>query len=614
MKKKIFTVLLLCFFLFLPSIINSQEYYIQYAFSLSLLSPNTSSARNQWSLLIEQQLPKIGISITLHESTAWGNIGHRTWSYPLTDYGYLPTYAEGGYDILFTGKTWDFDWDPTGCFDSRSIIPFGNNFYQYSNSVYDDNLDLYLTSSDPIERNGYLEQIRKILYDDLPSICLVYPRHFYVYRNTVSGIDFELLSSGNHRVEFWKNSFESIIRYAIPADFREPNIFVSRSIFDKIWMNSVYGSLLKRGQDDHFWEPIIARNYTIDPYGNSIIVDIDPNAKFSDNSSVLAEDVAYSYALHMNPNIKSPMNSILTKHLQNNSSIEVIDTDTIEFHLNTSYIFSSNLLSLGIIDKSTVEPLIDTYGYSVFEELPLTGNVNDSLVKSCGPFILEEFDPINSIVKLIPNPYWKELSAMEDNVLLEAFYIKYVSGRDKAISELIAGNVDLIDANYYPIIADFEGVSGIEGVLVKVPSYEEIAVNMMHPVIGTGELTPVGTAEAAKCIRKAISHAVPRQVIVDEILEGFGAPGITPYPVSVISFDQNSLEPYAYDIDLAIDYMEAAGYDILVYPEYTPYNNGKMARNFTLAFLGILIIPIVLSRFIVYIVKKNSLKKYIMSK
>ncbi|MEE9409460.1 MAG: ABC transporter substrate-binding protein, partial [Candidatus Heimdallarchaeota archaeon] len=315
-----------------------------------------------------------------------------------------------------------------------------------------------------------------------------------------------------------------------------------------------------------------------------------------------------------NPNIKSPMNSILTKHLQNNSSIEVIDTDTIEFHLNTSYIFSSNLLSLGIIDKSTVEPLIDTYGYSVFEELPLTGNVNDSLVKSCGPFILEEFDPINSIVKLIPNPYWKELSAMEDNVLLEAFYIKYVSGRDKAISELIAGNVDLIDANYYPKLSDFEGVSGIEGVLVKVPSYEEIAVNMMHPVIGTGELTPVGTAEAAKCIRKAISHAVPRQIIVDEILEGFGAPGITPYPDSVIAFDLNSLEPYAYDIDLAIDYMEAAGYDILVYPEYTPYNNGKMARNFTLAFLGILIIPIVLSRFIVYIVKKNSLKKYIMSK
>ncbi|MCK4895798.1 MAG: hypothetical protein KAS47_03265, partial [Candidatus Heimdallarchaeota archaeon] len=62
---------------------QAQETEIQIAFSINLLSPNTSAARNQWSLLMEQQLPKIGIGISFHESTGWGNIGPRTWSYPL---------------------------------------------------------------------------------------------------------------------------------------------------------------------------------------------------------------------------------------------------------------------------------------------------------------------------------------------------------------------------------------------------------------------------------------------------------------------------------------------------------------------------------------------------
>ncbi|MHA1223574.1 MAG: ABC transporter substrate-binding protein, partial [Candidatus Heimdallarchaeaceae archaeon] len=76
---------------------------------------------------------------------------------------------------------------------------------------------------------------------------------------------------------------------------------------------------------------------------------------------------------------------------------------------------------------------------------------------------------------------------------------------------------------------------------------------------GTGELTPVGTAAAANGIRKAISHAVPRQTIVDEILEGLGAPGVIAMPDALVGFDE-SLQPYAYDLELAKTYMEAAGY------------------------------------------------------
>ena len=139
----------------------------------------------------------------------------------------------------------------------------------------------------------------------------------------------------------------------------------------------------------------------------------------------------------------------------------------------------------------------------------------------------------------------------------------YISGKDNAVAELIAGNIDIMDAQYFPVLADFEGVSGVEGVLVKDPAHQEMSMNLRHPVMGTGELTPVGTAEAAKNIRKAISHAVPRETIVEEILEGIGGLGVIPCPDSVVGFD-DTLEPYAYDLDLAIDFVEAAGYTVLV--------------------------------------------------
>ncbi|MHA1954099.1 MAG: ABC transporter substrate-binding protein [Candidatus Heimdallarchaeaceae archaeon] len=90
-------------------------------------------------------------------------------------------------------------------------------------------------------------------------------------------------------------------------------------------------------------------------------------------------------------------------------------------------------------------------------------------------------------------------------------------------------------------------------------SFQEMAINMKHPVIGTGELTPKGTSEAARNLRKAISHAVPRNEIISDILEGEGIAGITSCHPDSDVFDSD-LEPYAYNLTLAREYMKKAGF------------------------------------------------------
>ena len=455
----------------------------------------------------------------------------------------------------------DLDWDPSGLFDCAYISChlFGGDYYYYSNSIYESKLIQYLTEFDSIQRAEYSHELQAILYEDLPAISIIYPRLLYGFKDSVNGIDSLLLSLYKHRAENWEDPEDSIINYAIPEAMNANSIFTNSSSFDNLWMAAVYGSLFKRKQFSHEWEPVIASNISLSSDWKNYTVALDPNAKFSDGSPVLAEDVKYSYNLHMTQAVNSEHYSLLSNWFESNNSIEIVDTQTLNFNLTSFCVFSQKLLSFGIVDKSSVESKISTYGYSIFDETPLTGNVNDTLVKSCGPFMLENFT--NSDIKLVPNPYWSELNCSNGNdPYLNELNFKYISSKDEAFDCLKNGMVDVLDGNYgiKPPV-NFEDILEIRGEIVKVLRYQELGLNLNHPIFGTGELTPVGTPWSAKQIRKAISHAIPRQVIVDQIYEGLAREGVTTMPDGCIGFDE-SLEPYAFDLDLAREYIEEAGY------------------------------------------------------
>ncbi|MCG3258305.1 MAG: hypothetical protein H7644_01020 [Candidatus Heimdallarchaeota archaeon] len=559
--------------------IQAQETELQEVFSINLLSPNTSAARNQWSLLMENQLPKIGIGVDFHESTGWGNIAPRTWSYPLIDFDYVPTYAEGGFDILFVGWSWGLDWDPTGLFETTAIVPYGDNFYQYSNPAYDTKLNQYLTELDQATQIGYAKEMQAMLYEDLPAIVLIYPKSLFGFKEGLTDIDGLLLGAGVARYEYWDDPADHIIKYAIPADLKEWNTFVVESFYDSQWMQGVYGALYERQQITNVYEPVLAADFpTYSSDLKNMTIDIAAGAKFSSGEDVLAEDFAYTIQLHMTPAVGSSSYSYFRTWFETNASVYAVDADTIQFNMTDVNAFSLGVVSFGIIDKSVVEPLIGTWGHAIFNEVPFTGNVGDALVVGAGPFLLDTFDSVNSVVKLIPNTNY-----VGDAPLLLEWYMTFIAGKDTAVAELIAGTIDIVDAQYYPVVADFTP-SGVEGVLVSDPSHQEMAINLKHPVFGTGELTPVGTPAAAKAVRKAISHSVPRDVIVDQILEGLGAPGVTPCPIVAVCYD-DTLEAYAYDLELAIEYMEDAGFEVIT--TIPPVTTTGIAGLVFLSFLGL---------------------------
>ncbi len=538
------------------------------AFSIDILALNQQehAGIHKISEVLAENLPKIGIGINIIELTTKDRIAERTWSYPIGfEHGYLPPYSEGGFDVVLREIKWNLDYTYEGHFDSGSIPPNGLNYYQYINPKYDDDLNSFLNESDPTTRTAYFLALDRLLYDELPSIAICYPRTVYSLKDSVSGFELELLNTNQHRLENWENSDGYTLNYGFREKLSGTSIFNENSIGDSFWTQAVYGSLYTRTKHYEDWIPMIANNTIVSAKNNgkmNITVGMDRLAKFSDGSQVLSEDVKYSYELLLNTSHSSSQQFNYAKCFQLIESISIIDNYTLQFNLNKIYFSPCKILSLGILDKSRVEPLVDTFGYEIFEELPGTFDVQYDLVTSCGPYKLDLLDLDQNLFNLSPNPYWNNLSfsnGIQPHLL--SLNSSYISSDQEGIEKLELGVIDFIELKDY-IIPDLK--TGYTNELSIDRVTIELGLNMMHPVFGTGELTPVGTGESAINIRKGISHAIPRDDIITDILLGLGVPGVAPY--SMYRWDE--IMPYAYDLDLARSYLEMASYGPLcIIPE-----------------------------------------------
>ena len=421
-------------------------------------------------------------------------------------------------------------------------------------------LEQYIMANDPVTKEAKATELQRILYEDLPAISVLYFRDIYGMQQDVTQIDPNLLVTLHHRPEYWDTS-DHLLVYAIPVLFKEENIFKLTSYEDGLWMKTVYGGLVGYEQNSHDFAPIIAKNYTVNLSDKTILVNINSNAKFSDGNPVTAEDVKYSYELYMELTLGYGSYSEITEFLENNNSIEIVDADTLVFHLKKLDACVEELLTYGIIEKAKVEHVIEQYGYDIFKEPPLTGHVNDTLVTSCGPFVLKSYN--ETAIELIPNAYY-----VGQTPKLAKLIFRIVDNEALLKSEIKAGNIDIVDKSYEITQAEYEEeYPSMQIVVSKAFTNHELAINMKHPIFGTGELTPAGTEEAAKYVRKALSYAIDREGIINfgrsDDLRELPVPGISPMPEGCKSFDYN-LQPYSYNVSLALEYLQKAGFQVTI--------------------------------------------------
>ncbi|HLP86493.1 MAG TPA: ABC transporter substrate-binding protein [Candidatus Paceibacterota bacterium] len=284
------------------------------------------------------------------------------------------------------------------------------------------------------------------------------------------------------------------------------NPVIALSDADKDLTSLVYSGLMRKTADGEFI-PDLAESYTVTPDGITYTFIMKKGQKFHNGDDITADDVIFTIEKIKDPTIKSPRR-------MGWEGVKVTKTDdyTVVFTLESSYISFLDNTTIGILPSK----LWKNFNVNEFNLSPL----NTKPVGS-GPY------KIKSVLKNkegIPEEYKLERF---NRFALGKPMIKYFN----IIS--YSNERDLIDALFSHSISQ---AGGISPEYVKEAEKEKYAVNTatLPRIFGiffnSSKNKIFGDAEVVKAIDKAID----RQYIIDQVLEGYGAPIHNPIPEKII--------------------------------------------------------------------------------
>ncbi len=246
--------------------------------------------------------------------------------------------------------------------------------------------------------------------------------------------------------------------------------------------------------------PRIAESWTTSPDGRSVTFHLR-QMNWSDGTPLTAEDVRFTWLAQVSKEV-AWSNADAKSAILN---VRVQDERTVTFELDKTYPeMMVDIISGGILPRHIYEKIPfgewQTYDWS-------------RIRVGCGPYLLEGYRPGEEI-SLTRNPSFYR----RDLPHLDRIVYRIVPDMGNLILQLQAGTVDLVDG-----ISPWQAESLISARSVdvrEVPSlgYDYIGWNTTRPPLNDQE------------VRKALTLAVDREGIVEELLYGHGRVSLGPVP------------------------------------------------------------------------------------
>jgi len=246
--------------------------------------------------------------------------------------------------------------------------------------------------------------------------------------------------------------------------------------------------------------PALAKSYTISENGKVYTFVLRENAQFSDGTPVRATDVVFTIEKVLDPNLKSP-------EFQDWKGIvaKTLDERTVEITLPQAFDPFIEEATLGILPEHLWKDVTSL-------DFPFVTRILQPV--GAGPFVFKTLkqDSEGKITSY-------ELRANEKFVLgrpyLDRIRFKFYTDQIKLQDALIAGDVD--------------SAYGVIGENVLTTSYTRI-----FGVFFNEDVEPLFKDTS---VREALSLAINRQAIVDNVLGGYGTASFGPVPSGLLSSD-----------------------------------------------------------------------------
>jgi ABC-type transport system substrate-binding protein len=592
-------------------------------FKITMIAPGTANlVRRQWALITANSFQAVGIDARV-VFLSWGAVYDRVLTPARENLG--KTFDEGGWDALFIG------WTPGllplgGIFQihySKNWAPTGSNYYLWSNPESDKAIEDFMAAGYTPQGEEAFKRWQRIAYEEVPKSVIVYQAAPIAASPDIDFNGYEWIYDNIGCVpQFLKTTRKSVV-FGTTGEIVALNPPLSNSWYDSVVFTPIVESLFVVDANKNF-KPALAESYEVSADGRTFTYRLRRNVKWHDGVEFTADDVLFSIWAYINPATGTQnagyyagfIGEDITFKWENGTEarlvfnpdtgegwypapanvtrdrkarVEAVDRYTVKITLadfgtlgKPTAIFHPEGDGFAIIPKHVLEnvPLEEwsTHPFNTGTGTYVSNGQTFSGPMGTGPYRWVEYDSVKGVVHLKKfADYWNRTALESQGMFgVEDYYVRFIIEKDAAIAALKNDEVQILDQNYQlqrdVTAGTFEGwakVYRLEGTGIQ-----ELGYNTQHPVWGTGVETPLGKSDpskaalAAKYVRQAFDYLIPRQLIIDSLLGGFGSPGITHASPTQPYFD-TTLSPRPYNPEMAKSLLAAAGYETGVAPPTT---------------------------------------------
>jgi len=279
----------------------------------------------------------------------------------------------------------------------------------------------------------------------------------------------------------------------------------------------------------------LAQSWTVSPDGTRVTFRLRPSAKFANGDPVTVQDVKYSYDRVFG--VKAVTAALIKMAaVEGPESIRIVDPQTVEFTLS-----KGNPLLFGNMAQ---------YGHGITEEKALKPHTSaddpwaTKWLKTNhaggGPFALERWTPGTEISLIRNEHYWAGPAK------LKRVLFKIVPEAATRTLLLRSGAVDIATDLPFQDVQALQGDAGVQVLAFPSTIAKYIAMNVKTP--------PFDQVK----VRQAVAHAVPYDVILREVVKGYGRQLKSLAPEGMNTADP-SVWRYATDVNKAKQLLGEAG-------------------------------------------------------
>jgi peptide/nickel transport system substrate-binding protein len=267
-------------------------------------------------------------------------------------------------------------------------------------------------------------------------------------------------------------------------------------------------------------EPALARSWEVSRDGMLYTVHLHRGLRFSDNHGMDADDVVFTFKVHLDEKTASTQRDLLFLHGKP-IQVEKVDQYTVRFRLSVPYAAAERLFDgIAILPRHLLSEAYENGQLSAAWQV----DTKPAAIAGMGPFRLKSYASGQRVV-LERNPfYWKADSGGRRLPYLDAIVIQIIATEDAQAIRFQSGELDVVNTLAADTFVSLRrSGTGLQRVHDAGPGLE---YNFL--VFNLNDKTPSSTVRGKQkwfrsiSFRRAVSAVIDRQSVVRLVYRGLG--------------------------------------------------------------------------------------------